>query len=118
MAGFANKTPNINKKKIAKNGFQLLEAAIRAHKTGDIKNAEQLYQNAINSGCNNEIAFSNLGVIYQNTGRKDKALAVYKRAIDKNPNFADAHTNLGHLYKELGSFDQALASTHKSLKLS
>ena len=117
MTGFGNKTHNTNKQKITKNGPQLLESALRAHKTGDITNAEALYLNAINSGFHHEIAFSNLGVIYQNTGRKEQALAIYKRAVAKNPNFADAYTNLGNLYKDLGNLYEALASTLKSLEL-
>ena len=115
MAGFGNKTPNTNKKKIAMNGPQLLEAAIRAHTTGDITNAEVLYLNAINCGFHHETAFSNLGIIYKKTGREKKAIAVYKRAIAKNPNFADAHSNLGNLYKALGNLDQALTSAPQIL---
>ncbi|QNJ12307.1 tetratricopeptide repeat protein [Synechococcus sp. M16.1] len=117
MAGFGNSNPNTKKQKIPKNGPQLLEAAIGAHKTGDITKAEALYLNAINSGFHHEIAFSNLGIIYKNTGRKEKALTIYKRAVAKNPNFADAYTNLGNLYKDLGNLDQALTSTLKSLEL-
>ena len=117
MAGFRNSTPNTNKQKTSKNGPQLLEAAVKAHKTGDITNAEKLYLNAINSGFHHEIAFSNLGVIYKNTGRREKAIAIYERAITINQNFADAHTNLGNLYKDLGNLDQALVSTLKSLEL-
>ncbi len=117
MAGFGNRTNNTNKQKITKNGSQLLESAVRAHKTGDITKAEELYLNAINSGFHHEIALSNLGVIYKNTGREEKAIEIYKRAITKNPNFADAYTNLGNLYKDIGNLDQALASTLKSLEL-
>ena len=117
MAGFGNNNPNTKKQKIPKNGPQLLDAAVRAHKTGDITNAEALYLNAISSGFHHEIAFSNLGVIYKNTGRKEKALAIYELAVAKNPNFADTYTNLGNLYKDLGDLDQALASTLKSLEL-
>ena len=117
MAGFGNGIPARNKQKTSKNGPQLLEAAVRAHKKGDTTNAETLYIDAINSGFHHEIAFTNLGVIYKNSDRKEKAIAIYERAIAKNPNFADAYTNLGNLYKDLGNLDQALASTLKSLEL-
>ncbi len=117
MAGFGNSNPNTKKQKTPKNGPQLLEAAVRAHKTGDITKAEAQYLNAINSGFHHEIAFSNLGVIYKNTGREEKAIAIYERAIAKNPTFADAFTNLGNLYKDLGQLDQALTATLKSLEL-
>ena len=117
MAGFGKITPSPNNKKGSKNGPQLLEAAVRAHKIGDIQNAEALYQKVINSGFHHEAAFSNLGVIYKNSGREEKAIAIYERAITQNPNFADAYTNLGDLYKDLGKLDQALVSTLKSLEL-
>ena len=70
MAKFGNSTPNKNEQKITKNGPQLLKSALRAHKAGDIANAEAQYLNTINSGFHHEIAFTNLGVIYKNTGRK------------------------------------------------
>ena len=47
-----------------------MESAFRAHKAGDITNAEALYLNAINRGFDHEIAFSNLGVIYKNRQRR------------------------------------------------
>ncbi len=117
MAGTENSNQNTNQEKISKNGPQLLEAAVRAHQTGDIKNAEMLYLAAINSGFNHEIAYSNLGVIYKNTGRREKAVEVYEHAIAINPSFASAYTNLGNLYKDLGNLNQALAFTLKSLEL-
>ena len=117
MAGFGNSTQKTKKQTILKNGPQLLEAAVRAHKTGDIINAESLYLKIINSGFHHEIAFSNLGVIYKTTGRREKAIAIYERAIAENQNFVDAYTNLGNLYKDLGSVDKALAFTLKSLDL-
>ena len=76
MAGFGSDIPNTNKQKISKNGPQLRKAAFRAHTTGDINNAEKLYLNAINGGFHHEVVFSNLGVIYKNTGRAKKAIAM------------------------------------------
>ena len=115
MAGFGKSTPNKNKQQTSRNGSQLLEAAVKAHKAGNIENAESLYLDAINSGFCHEIAFSNLGVIYKNTNRQKEAVSIYKRAILLNPKFADAYSNLGSLLQDLGNLDQALASTLKSL---
>ena len=117
MAGFGKGTPNKNKQQISRNGAQLLEAAVKAHKAGNIKNAESLYLDAINSGFRHEIAFSNLGLIYENTNRQKEAVSTYKRAISINPKFADAYLNLGNLLQVLGNLDQALASTLKSLEI-
>ena len=117
MAGFGKETSKKNKQQVPKNGSQLMKAAVKAHKSGNIKNAESLYLDAIDSGFCHEIAFSNLGVIYKNTNRKKEAVSIYKRAISINPNFADAYSNLGSLLQDLGKLDQALASTLKSLEL-
>ena len=117
MPGFKSDTPNTNKQKSYQNGPKLLEAAVRAHKIGDIKNAESLYLNSINSGFEHEVAFSNLGVIYKTTNRKEKAIAMYERAIAKNPSFAEGYSNLGNLYRDVGKLDKALAATLQSLEL-
>ena len=117
MAGFGKNSPNTKKQKIIKNGSKFLEEAIKAHQAGDIIKAEALYLNTINSGVHNATAFSNLGVIYKNSGRYKEAIGVYKRAISSNPKFAEAYTNLGNLLKDLGKLDQALACTLKSIEL-
>ena len=118
MTGFGSSYPNKSKKKNFSNKVSLLlESAVQAHKEGDIKEAEVLYLNAIKSGCRNEIAFSNLGVIYKNTNRLQEAIETYNCAISINPKFADAYSNLGNLFIDLGRFDDALAATLKSLEL-
>ena len=117
MKGFGTNNRKKNKQNLAKNSLQLLGEAVTAHKKGDLENAESLYLKVINSGFPHEIALSNLGVIYKNTGRQKEAISIYKQAISTNPLYADAYSNLGNLYVELGSLDQALASTLKSLEL-
>ena len=117
MTGFGKSKPSTNEQKISKNGSQLLESAVKAHKAGDVKNAEALYQNAINIGFSHEIAFSNLGIIYKNAGRKEEAVSMYKRAISINPRFAEAYLNLGNLLRDLGNLDEAISFTLKSLHL-
>ncbi|WP_413681818.1 tetratricopeptide repeat protein [Prochlorococcus sp. MIT 1323] len=117
MKGFGKSELNKSVEKHNKSGRQLLKAAVKAHTAGNIQIAEELYLKAIDSGFHHEIAFSNLGVIYKNTDRKQKALEIYKQAISVNPSFADAYANLGNLLRDLGNLDQALASTLKSLEL-
>ncbi len=84
---------------------------------GDIKNAENLYRQAIKTGLLHEAIFSNLGVICKNSARQEEAIALYKKAIGINPNDSNAQANLGNLYRELGNLDLALAYTLKALEL-
>lgn len=117
MSGFGGTDlKKINRKSVT-DGAELLEEAVNAHKLGQLQLAEKLYLKAINSGFRHEIAFSNLGVIYKNSGRTQEALAIYEQAISINPNFFDAYINLGNLFKQVGKLDEALTSTQKSLQL-
>ena len=107
----------MNKQNITKIGPSLLQAAVTAHKAGNIKKAELLYNKTIDCGFSHEIAFSNLGVIYKNTGRIKEAISIYNRAISFNPDFADAYLNLGNLLHSIGKHDQALVRMLRYLEI-
>ncbi len=98
-------------------GSATLEAAVKAHKAGDVESAERLYQQAISSGFSHQIAFSNLGVIYKNSGRPKQAIDCYRKALHIYPGFADAYANLANLLKEQGKLDQALEAALKAVEL-
>ena len=59
----------------------------------------------------------NLGIIYKDLGKLDKALAPTRKSLEFKPDNPDAYINLGGIYKDLGNLDKALASTLKSLEL-
>ena len=107
MEGFGSSNRTEIKRKDAKKGAKLLESAIKAHKTGDIGNAETLYKRAIDTGFKHEIAYSNLGIIYKDTGRIKEAISIYEQAIDAT-NFANGYLNIGSIFAELGDFTRAL----------
>jgi len=118
LAGFASNKRNprkINNRNLSES--KALEAAIRAHRVGDIKNAESLYKLAIARGCNHPAVFSNLGVIYKNTRRSEEAISCFDKSLNIDPLFADAYANQGSLLKELGRLDQALVPTLKAIEL-
>ena len=100
-----------------KYGAALYEKGVNYHVRGDLLNAEKTYKEAIDSGYLHPSVFLNLGVIYKNSERKEKAIALYEKAIEIRPNNPSAYANLGNLYRELGNPEQALALTLKSLDL-
>ena len=61
--------------------------------------------------------FTNLGIICQDTLRRDEAIAHYKKAIKISPDNPGIYAKLGSLYKGIGSLDLALSFTLKSLEL-
>ncbi|CRY92535.1 TPR repeat family protein [Synechococcus sp. WH 8103] len=96
---------------------KLLAQATRLHTLGDTKEAKFIYLSLIRSENHSEIVYSNLGLIFQAEGDKERALKYFKRAIKINPNFADAHLNIGSLYSEMGRKDKAISCLQRSISL-
>ncbi len=120
MTGFgkqSEKEKNNFPRRSKVSGEALHKKALDHHIRGDLVNAEKAYREAISNGYLHQGVFSNLGVIYKNSGRPAEAIILYKKAIEASPNHPDAYSNLGNLYKDLGNLDQALDSTLKSLEL-
>lgn len=55
----------------------------------------------------------NLGVAYDENGRKDDAFKEYKKAIELDPNVFNVHANLGGYYAEKNSLTWLLLSIRK-----
>ena len=79
----SDEKPNPSGQRSPSKGERFLESAVKCHKSGNLAEAESLYNKAIESGLKNEkaLAYSNLGVIYKKTHRKEEAICMYKRAI-------------------------------------
>ena len=79
MIGFGNQSKKTTPKKISsKVRFSketLLEKAFQKHSIGDVKEAEKLYQIFLSEGYTDPGVFSNLAIIYKNTGR-NKVLSI------------------------------------------
>lgn len=75
-----------------------------------------VYEHALSldAGCTG--ALVNLGTIYFNWRKLDRAETYYQRALESDPDYALARFNLGNLYDELGRREQALEQYHLALK--
>ena len=62
-------------------------------------------------------AHYNLGVIFKELKKLDKAEASYRQAILLNPNYAEAHSNLGNTFEKLGRLEEAEASYRQAIAL-
>ncbi|MAY84422.1 MAG: hypothetical protein CMP59_09850 [Flavobacteriales bacterium] len=80
-----------------------------------IKNLErslELYLESIKLYTGNTDAFYNLGVVYMNLNKRDKARLAYEQVLNLNPNHTKALNNIGVIY-----FQQADYTTAESLFL-
>jgi tetratricopeptide (TPR) repeat protein len=65
--------------------------AMAAHDRGETEKAERLYRSLPQFAE----SWNNLGVIWENAGRKSEARQAFERALAVNPNLAEAALNLG-----------------------
>ena len=79
--------------------------------------AEECYKEILERDDRNSTAWSNLGLIYQESGRSSKALHAYTRAVESNPSNAAAQCNLGAYYVRCGEPQNALPYILKAIEL-
>jgi len=121
MKGFGQNKKNSSpsrKAVVASRDLQgLVDQGLSFHQRGDLLNAERSYILAIQCGCLHHGVFLNLGAVYQNTGRAEKAIQMYQKSIELYPNNVNALSNLGIIYSGLGLYDNALKATLAAIKL-
>ncbi|MBZ0199838.1 MAG: tetratricopeptide repeat protein, partial [Ignavibacteriaceae bacterium] len=61
---------------------------------GNFQAAENAYEEAIKLNNFNELSYFNLGLMYSQTNKIEKAINQFNKVIEINPNFSDAYRNL------------------------
>ncbi len=61
--------------------------------------------------------YSNLGILFQSTGRLGKAIDAYRQAIAIDPRHANAYCNLGVLLRATGKLSEAEAAYRTAIRL-
>jgi len=77
-------------------------------KVMDPKGAVKCYREALVHAPTNANAYYNLGVLYAELGKHDKALINYNLTVLFDPRCAEAYNNMGVLYKEQENLDKSL----------
>ena len=77
------------------------------HVAGEPGRAEPHYRQAVKLDPDDPTPHFNLGVLFEEVGRKEEAVLAYRQAIVRDPDFADAHCNLGLLLESLGRRQEA-----------
>jgi predicted O-linked N-acetylglucosamine transferase (SPINDLY family) len=95
----------------------LVQSALEYRQTGNLEQAERLYNNVLELRPRNADAYYGLGNIMQDRGKLDEAITSYKKTIQLKPNFVGAYYNLGSIFKEKGQFDEAIQCYQKCMRL-
>lgn len=81
------------------------------------KSSETLFERAVAVTHDNAVAHSNLGVAYEQSGRKTEAMREYREAVRLNPGMGQAQNNLASLMEASSQYDEALVHYREALRL-
>ncbi len=95
----------------------LLSAALRHHRAGDLEAADALYRRILQADPGRHAARHLLGVLAHQRGRSGEAVSLIAEAIRANGAIADYHGNLGLALASLGRHAEAEASQRRALTL-
>ena len=91
--------------------------ALQNHKKNNFQIAEKLYNEILKSSPYHEGAQSNLGILYNQLGKHQKAINCFEKAIQINPNFANAYYSLGAIFTQLGEIQKAISYYEKAIQI-
>lgn len=81
------------------------------------RDSERLWTHVLATAPNNYVAHTNLGLVFDQTGRSNAAIAHYQKALEIQPAYSDAHNNLGNALARINRFDDAIDHYRKALDL-
>lgn len=100
------------------NSYQALIEQARAYDgLGQADQAEELYQQAIDSKRFYWDGHHTLGLFYTKQGRFQDAAEAFEKALERAPANARVHTNLAGIYQYLGRTDEAMDMLQQSLEI-
>jgi predicted TPR repeat methyltransferase len=84
-------------------------AAIAAHRSGKLDEAEKMYLAVLEAEPDHVDALHYLGVLCDQQGRSSAGIDLVMRAIELDPNYFDAHNNLGNILLKFAPADAVRA---------
>ncbi|MGA2061579.1 MAG: tetratricopeptide repeat protein [Thermoguttaceae bacterium] len=85
--------------------------------SGIYHNAIGLYQATLQKNPSCWVAYNNLGLALNNSGRMQEAIEYYEQALRLNPEYIEAHFNMGNAYAQTGGFQEAIEYYQHALRL-
>ncbi len=96
---------------------QVFANAMRLHQTGQLQQAERLYEQVLTADPRHFDGLNLIGVIALQTDRNARAAEFFSRAIAISDQVADVHNNIGEAHRRLGRTDLALVHFGKAAGL-
>jgi tetratricopeptide (TPR) repeat protein len=96
------------------NSDEAFAGAEAYEQSGDLEQAERLYDLAARLDKSDPVIPFNLGNVLDELGRDREAEIAYRQALARDPKFPDAWFNLGVLQEKVGRVDEALSSYERA----
>lgn len=110
-----NARGQVDARSMARN--RLLEAAVSAHQTGRLGEAEQLYRRVLLDDPTNAGCYHHLGLIAHQRSDHSAAVELIGKALTLRPNYAEASSNLSIVLAAVGDMEGAVAAARKAVAL-
>ena len=91
--------------------------AVKNYTENNIKIATDLFNQVLKIDPNHSATLNNLGILYADLGKNQKAKSCYEKAIAINPNFADAYYNLSNIFIKLNKSQKAIDCCEKVITI-
>jgi tetratricopeptide (TPR) repeat protein len=95
---------------------QLLQHAVSLHQQGQLREAEQVYRQALQLDPAQPHALHWLGVLLHQSGRGAQAVELIEAALQIDPSLAEAYCNLGVVLQALGHAEAAYQRFSEALR--
>ena len=96
---------------------EALTLAIQLQQTGQLTEAQELYQRILQIAPEHPDVLHFLGILRFQQGQNEAAIELIRHAVELVPNHADAHNNLGNVLKQQGRDDEALVAYQRVIEL-
>jgi Flp pilus assembly protein TadD len=96
---------------------EYMEQGYKAWQAGNLTEAMNYYQEALELEPQHVSALNSLGVVYEGVGLPDKAEEKYLSALTLDDKFLPAYSNLAFLYWNQGNFEKAAHYFQKRVDL-
>ena len=96
---------------------ELIEQAVELHQSGQLGQAQQIYQKILAKDQENASALHLLGVLHHQQGDHAKAVELIGKAVAIRPSVPAFHANLAEAYRAQGKFDRAVGCCRSALRL-
>lgn len=94
----------------------LISKAVDAQTRGDLEEALQSYERLLNAGISMPSIHFNLGLLYKEQMRFDKAIAQFEKSLSDTEYVLGSHFSLGQCYQAQGDFKEALPHFLEAVK--